>query len=54
MMPEAFRLGNSLSSQEIAKKSNEKFCLLNVFCVFISLVTILADLTTGTYIVFLY
>lgn len=46
-MAEACRLGNRDTEQKTINNQNENFCVFNVLCVFISLVSILADLTTG-------
>lgn len=48
-MAEACRLGIQRSENKLTNTQEENFCVLNVLCVFISLVTILADLTTGKY-----
>lgn len=45
-MAEACRLGNQID-KKTATNDDEYFCVFNVLSVFISLVTILADLTTG-------
>lgn len=50
-MAEACRLGipkreNPLTNK-LTNSQEENFCVINVLSVFISLVTILADLTTG-------
>ncbi|CAK1584613.1 unnamed protein product [Parnassius mnemosyne] len=44
-MAEACRLGNPIN-RKTETNDDEYFCVFNVLCVFISLVTILADLTT--------
>lgn len=47
-MAEACRVGNqSNKERNTSATQDENFCVFNVLCVFISLVTILADLTTG-------
>lgn len=48
-MAEACRLGIQRNENKLTNTQEENFCVLNVLCVFISLVTILADLTTGKY-----
>ncbi|KAG7301400.1 hypothetical protein JYU34_014345 [Plutella xylostella] len=45
-MAEACRFGSSFTESRALPSHDESFCIFNVFCVFISLVTILADLTT--------
>ncbi|RVE53748.1 hypothetical protein evm_001640 [Chilo suppressalis] len=45
-MAEVCRLENHKVENKLANSQEENFCVLNVLCVFISLVTILADLTT--------
>ncbi|XP_063385917.1 uncharacterized protein LOC134671964 [Cydia fagiglandana] len=45
-MAEVCRLGSYNSQRKTVNDQEENVCLLNVLCVFISLVTILADLTT--------
>ncbi|XP_028156763.1 uncharacterized protein LOC114350247 isoform X1 [Ostrinia furnacalis] len=45
-MAEACRLGLPKSDNKLTISQEENFCVLSVLCVFISLVTILADLTT--------
>lgn len=46
-MAEACRLGNRDTENKTSNNQNENFCVFNVLCVFISLISILADLTTG-------
>lgn len=46
-MAEACRLGLPKAENKLSISQEENFCVLSVLCVFISLVTILADLTTG-------
>lgn len=51
-MAEACRLGSHSGNKITHNPQDETFCILNVLCVFISLVTILADLTTGAIYLF--
>lgn len=46
-MAEACRFGNHNIESKTSNNQDENFCIIHVLCVFISLVTILADLTTG-------
>lgn len=46
-MAEAYRLSVHKTESKVENTQDENYCILNVICVFISLVTILADLTTG-------
>ncbi|XP_026742115.1 uncharacterized protein LOC113504148 [Trichoplusia ni] len=45
-MAEACRFGNHNIESKTSNNQDENFCIIHVLCVFISLVTILADLTT--------
>ncbi|KOB70041.1 XK-related protein [Operophtera brumata] len=45
-MAEACRLGNHDIKIKASNNHNENFCVFNVLCVFISLISILADVTT--------
>ncbi|XP_075981703.1 uncharacterized protein LOC142980246 [Anticarsia gemmatalis] len=45
-MAEACRFGNHNIESKTSNNQDENFCIFHVLCVFISLVTILADLTT--------
>ncbi|KAM3963208.1 uncharacterized protein ACR2FA_002568 [Aphomia sociella] len=45
-MSEAYRIGAVNAENKSESIHDENYCILNVLCVFISLVTILADLTT--------
>ncbi|XP_026763004.2 uncharacterized protein LOC113521617 [Galleria mellonella] len=45
-MSEAYRIGAVNIENKTGVNHDENYCILNVLCVFISLVTILADLTT--------
>lgn len=49
-MAEACRFGNHNIESKTSNNQDENFCIFHVLCVFISLVTILADLTTGVYL----
>lgn len=46
-MAESCRFGNHNIESKTSNNHDENFCIIHVLCVFISLVTILADLTTG-------
>ncbi|KPJ03953.1 hypothetical protein RR46_07712 [Papilio xuthus] len=52
-MAETCRLGSQID-RKTAANDDEYFCVFNVLSVFISLVTILADLTTGMFAMILY
>ncbi|KAJ2948549.1 hypothetical protein O0L34_g7804 [Tuta absoluta] len=45
-MAEACRLANQIKGRNNSIKQDDNFCVFSVLCVFISLITILADLTT--------